>query len=127
MPPDWALASAHHLAVFTLAAILALELALTALDLDAPMVRRLSRIDAWYGVMAAVVLAAGIARVILGSKGSGYYVANAFFWTKMALFAAFGPISIAPTLRYAAWPRADPELTQLSGPTYHGSALAITR
>lgn len=109
---DWALASAHHLAIFALAAILAFELALTARDLDAATVLRLARIDTWYGVMAAVVLAVGIARVIFGLKGSAYYMANAFFWTKMALFAAVGLISIAPTLRYLVWrraARADPE------------------
>jgi putative membrane protein len=103
---DWALASAHHLAIFTLAAILAFELALTASELDGKAVLRLARIDAWYGVMAAVVLAAGAARVVFGAKGPEYYMVNAFFWTKMALFAAVGVISIAPTLRYLVWRRA---------------------
>ena len=108
---DWALASVHHLAIFTLAAILAFELALTAGELDAPAILRLARVDVWYGAMAAVVVAAGVARVIFGARGSAYYMANAFFWTKMALFAAVGVISIAPTLRYLAWRRgvrADP-------------------
>ena len=109
---DWALASVHHLAIFTLAAILAFELALTARDLDASAVLRLARVDAWYGVAAAVVLVVGIARVIFGLKGSAYYMANAFFWTKMGLFAAVGLVSVAPTLRYLVWrraARADPE------------------
>jgi putative membrane protein len=103
---DWALASAHHLAVFTLAAIIAFELALTAGDLDLPTIQRLTRIDAWFGVMAGVVVAAGVARVIFGLKGPDYYLVNSFFWTKMALFVVIGLISIAPTLRYLAWRRA---------------------
>jgi len=103
---DWALASVHHLAVFSLAAILAAELALTRRELDAGAVLRLARLDGWYGATAAAVLAAGVARVFLGLRGWEYYVDNAFFWTKMALFAAIGLTSIAPTRRYIAWRRA---------------------
>jgi len=103
---DWILASLHHLAVFTLAAILAFELALTAGALDSHAIARLSRIDAWYGAMAALALAAGIARVFLGAKGPGYYAANGLFWTKMALFAAIATLSALPTLRYIVWRRA---------------------
>ena len=103
---DWVLASAHHLAVFTLAAILAFELALTAGALDASTISRLARVDAWYGATAALVLGAGAARVFLGAKGPEYYGANSLFWTKMALFAAVGAISILPTMRYIVWRRA---------------------
>lgn len=103
---DWALASVHHLAILTLAAILAFELALTAGEIDARAIERLARVDAWYGAMAGLVLAAGLARVAFGLKGADYYVANAFFWTKMALFAAVAALSIAPTLRYLVWRRA---------------------
>ena len=67
---DWILASLHHLAIFTLAAILAFELALTASEVDARVISRLARVDAWYGAMAALALAAGVARVFLGAKGS---------------------------------------------------------
>ena len=62
-------------------------------------------------------MAAGVARVIFGARGSAYYMANAFFWTKMALFAAVGLISIAPTLRYLGWRRslrADPAFRPLA-------------
>src|SRR5271154_3053177 len=103
---DWALASAHHLAIFTLAAILAFELAVTANEIDARTIERLARIDAWYGVAAAVVLAAGAARVMFGAKGPQYYMANAFFWTKMGLFLLIGRMSVAPTMRYLVWRRA---------------------
>ncbi len=102
---DWALASLHHLAILTLAAILAFELALTASEVNARAIARLARVDAWYGATAALVLAAGLARVVLGLKGPGYYMANPFFWTKMALFAVIAAISVAPTLRYIVWRR----------------------
>jgi len=103
---DWMLASLHHLAILTLAAILAFELALTKENVDARAVSRLARVDAWYGIMAAVVLAAGIARVFLGAKGPEYYAANSLFWIKMGLFAIVGAISALPTLRYIVWSRA---------------------
>jgi putative membrane protein len=103
---DWTLASLHHLAVFGLAAILAFELALTAGEVDAPVIARLARVDAWYGAMAAVALAAGVVRVFLGARGPDYYEANGLFWIKMALFALVAAISTLPTLRYIVWRRA---------------------
>jgi putative membrane protein len=58
--------------------------------------------------MAALALAAGIARVFLGggAKGPQYYAANGLFWAKMALFAAIASLSVLPTLRYIVWRRA---------------------
>ena len=55
--------------------------------------------------MAAIALAAGLLRVFLGAKGVDYYIANTFFWAKMALFAAVGLISISPTFSYLVWRR----------------------
>ncbi len=106
MALDWGLASVHHLAIFTLAAILAFELALTTGELDGRTILRLTRVDAWYGAVAAIVLAAGLARVFLGEKGPEYYAANSLFWIKMALFACIAAISVLPTLRYIVWRRA---------------------
>jgi putative membrane protein len=102
---DWLLASFHHVAVFLLAAILSAELALTAGALDDRTVFRLARVDAWFGIMAAVALAAGLARLFFGAKGVHYYIANTFFWIKMALFLAVGVVSVAPTLSFIQWRR----------------------
>ncbi len=102
---DWLLACFHHLAVFSLAAILAAELALTASVLDDRIILRLARVDAWFGIMAAIALAAGLARVFFAAKGPDYYVANTFFWIKMALFVAVGVISVAPTFSFIVWRR----------------------
>src|ERR1700691_4499980 len=102
---DWTLASLHHLAVFTLAAVLAAELAILTLDIDAKGIGRLARVDAAYGLSAAIVVLVGVARVIWGAKGYEYYLANHIFWTKMALFLVVGLLSIRPTFRYLAWRR----------------------
>lgn len=105
MLTDWILACFHHIAVFSLASVLAAELALISLDLSAQSIRRLVAIDLWYGILAGLVIAFGAMRVIWGAKGYEYYVANHIFWTKMALFLAVGLLSIPPTLRYLAWGR----------------------
>lgn len=119
---DWALASLHHLAVFTLAAVLAAELAIVTLAVDAKLIGRLARIDAAYGATAGVVIIVGVARVIWGAKGYEYYMANHIFWTKMALFLIVGLLSIPPTIRYFQWGR------QLrADPQFRPAATAVAR
>ena len=102
---DWLLASFHHLAVFSLAAILSAEIFLTGGVIDDRTALRLARIDAWFGITAAIALAAGLLRLFLGAKGVDYYVANIFFWAKMALFAGIALLSVAPTYMYIVWRR----------------------
>ena len=102
---DWLLASLHHLAVFSLAAILSAEIFLTGGAIDDRMAMRLARVDAWFGIMAAVALAAGLARVFFAAKGASYYGSNMFFWLKMALFAGIALISVAPTYSFIVWRR----------------------
>lgn len=102
---DWALASLHHLAIFTLAATIAAELAILMGIIDAKAIVRLATIDAGYGAAATAVVIFGVARVIWGAKGYEYYLANHIFWTKMALFLIVGLLSIRPTFRYLAWRR----------------------
>ena len=70
---DWLLASFHHLAVFSLAAILSAEIFLTAGPIDDRLVLRIARVDAWFGLVAAIVVAAGVLRVFFGAKGYEYY------------------------------------------------------
>jgi putative membrane protein len=105
MLTDWILACLHHIAIFSLAATLAAELALISLDLSAQSIRRLATIDLWYGILAGLVIVFGVMRVIWGAKGYEYYLVNHVFWTKMALFLAVGLLSILPALRYLAWGR----------------------
>jgi putative membrane protein len=122
MALDWALASLHHLAIFSLAAIPAYEIAVTAGAVDAPAIARLANVDAWYGIMAAAVLAAGLARVFLGVKGAAYYGGNSLFWAKMAVFALVGALSVPPTLQYIVWRRA-----ARSDPQFRPPAAALAR
>ena len=102
---DWVLASLHHLAVFSLAAIIAAEFTLVRNEMNATTIARLSRIDLHYGITAGLVILFGVARVFFGAKGYQYYAANHVFWTKMLLFAIVGVLSISPTLKFLSWRR----------------------
>lgn len=96
---DALLATFHHLAAFTLVSILVAEWFMTAQP--APTERdmaRLRRLDLLYGVMAGLMLACGVARLVWGSQAWAYYAASPAFWAKMACFAAIGTLSIKPTL-----------------------------
>lgn len=102
---DFALAGLHHLLVFSLAGLLAVELAILRHGLSGAALQVLARIDGAYGGLAAAVLAVGVMRVIWGLKGWEYYAANHAFWAKMAAFALVGLLSIRPTTRIVAWRR----------------------
>lgn len=102
---DFVLASLHHLLAFSLVAIIAIELMLVRPGMDAATIRRLGRIDLGFGIAAGLMIVVGFARVFFGLKGSAYYLANWVFWTKMAVFALIGLLSIQPTLRIIAWRR----------------------
>lgn len=103
--PYFILAIAHHLAVFTLFGIFLAEVILLRPAMTAPEIARLSRIDGFYGLLSILVIAIGITRVVWGGKGADYYLANPFFWAKMAAFAAVGLLSIKPTMAFIAWGR----------------------
>jgi putative membrane protein len=96
----------HFAAAFALFAALAAELVLTRGTLDATAVRRLAAIDLMFGVAAMVVIAAGLMRVFYFEKGAGYYVHNAAFIAKLALFVVIGVMSAYPTRQFLSWRKA---------------------
>jgi putative membrane protein len=103
---DLSLAIGHHLLVFTLFGVLVAELVLVGAAMEPASVRRIARIDLWYGVVAGVILALGFARAIFAAKGWDYYQHNVFFWAKIATFALVGLLSVPPTLAYIRWRKA---------------------
>jgi len=100
---DFALAAIHHLLVFGLFAILAVEIVYARPGLDGATVRRLGRVDALYGAFATLVIVVGFARAIWGLKGWDYYVVNPLFWIKVGLFLAVGALSAVPTINFLRW------------------------
>ncbi len=97
------MASLHHLSAFTLVACLVYEFVAFRKSLTAGEVRRIQRVDLWYGISAGVLLVVGLLRVFFFEKGANFYGANPMFWTKMALFTIVGLLSIYPTIRYIRW------------------------
>ena len=99
-------AIAHHLLVFSLAGIIAAELALVRRGMSAADVRRVATADAFYGLLAVLILVVGFSRAAWGAKGWAYYAENPWFQAKMASFLAVGLLSIPPTVRFIRWRRA---------------------
>ena len=100
---DLLLAIAHHLLVFSLAAILAVELATIRPGLGGASLRRLGIVDLHYGLIAALILIVGFARVYMGVKGPEAYLGAWTFWAKIGAFALVGLLSAPPTLRILQW------------------------
>ena len=93
----------HHLAVFTLAATLAVEFVLTKEHLNVSLARKLVIADLIYGASAGAVLVIGLLRVFYFEKGATFYFSNIPFWIKLALFALIGILSIQPTKEFLSW------------------------
>ena len=105
MTTDAWLAIAHHVAVFSLLAVIAMEFGLLRPGLTSNDVARLGRVDAAYGGIAGVVLIVGIVRIAFGARDWDFYSSNPVFWLKMASFGVVGLLSIGPTRRYIRWRR----------------------
>jgi putative membrane protein len=102
---DLLLTIAHHLLVFALTAILAMEVSLVRPGLDAATLRRVGAADLAYGAVAGLILAVGFARVYWGAKGPEFFLSNPWFWAKIAAFVVVGLLSAPPTVRFLAWRR----------------------
>src|SRR5262245_16049502 len=103
MTTDLILAVLHHLGVFTIAGIIAAEWALVRPEMSTAKVQQVSRIDALYGIAAALVLLIGFARVYFGLKGPEFYLQNPVFWAKLGAFAVVGVLSVPSTLLFITW------------------------
>jgi putative membrane protein len=93
----------HHLAAFTLTAVLVYELVAFHKDLSLAEARRIQRMDILYGISAGFLLVVGLLRVFYFEKGAAFYAQNWFFWTKMLGFALAAAISAYPTIRFVSW------------------------
>jgi putative membrane protein len=100
------LATLHHLAAFTLAATLAVEVATFKPPLSAPQARRLQLTDTIFGVAAGVLLIVGLARATWFEKGPAYYWHDVYFLIKFGTFILAALFSIYPTITFLSWSRA---------------------
>jgi putative membrane protein len=106
---DLVLAIVHHLLVFSLAAVLAFEVAAVRPGMTRDALVGITQVDRWYGILAAAILVVGFARAIYAAKGWAYYSANVFFHAKLGTFLVVGLLSIVPTLAFIRWRKASRE------------------
>lgn len=97
------MATLHHILAFALTAALVYEFVAYRRGLTVAEARRIQRVDLVYGISAGLLIVVGLLRVFFFEKGPNFYLNNHVFWTKMALFAIIGLLSIYPTIRYIKW------------------------
>ena len=100
---DLILAILHRLLMFALLSLLVIEMMTVRPGVRAEGIRRASRLDIAYGIVAGLILAVGFARVFFGLKGPDFYLSNPFFWAKIAAFLAVALLSLPPTPRLLGW------------------------
>jgi putative membrane protein len=93
----------HHLGAFSLVSAVVAQFLLTKADIALSTARRLIAIDLAVGASAAVVLTAGVLRVLFFEKGLDFYLHNYAFLAKMGLFVAVGVMSAIPTRQFLSW------------------------
>ena len=98
------LAYLHLLAILTMVVFLSSEAALCrARWLNAAVIERLAKIDRIYAFAAVAVVATGVARTVLGIKGTAWYWTNPLLHIKLTLVIVIAVISIFPTLTFLRW------------------------
>jgi putative membrane protein len=103
---DLHLAIAHHILIFCIFGVVAAELSSVRPGMTVDGVRRIARIDTWYGILAGFIVVVGFSRALFAAKGWEYYLYNAFFWSKIGTFVVIGVLSVPPTVAFIRWRRA---------------------
>ena len=125
---DLLLAVLHHLGMFALFGMLAVELTLVRPGMTVGQVATAARVDRLYGLLAIFMIVIGFSRAIFAAKGWHYYSHNGFFWAKVAVFALVGALSARPTMQFIRWRRAshrpdDGEVARIRGALHAQAAL----
>jgi putative membrane protein len=116
---DLLLAIAHHVLIFAIFGIVFAEFMIVRPGISNAGAARVASIDLWYGFLAGAIVIIGFCRAIFAAKGWAYYSHNAFFWAKMAAFAAIGLLSVPPTVAFVRWRK--------SGSAPHDAAIRSAR
>jgi len=99
MLPEIFLKYLHFLCIFAIVASLAGEHLLLKKQMSRAEIKRLSILDAVYGIAALLLLAAGLTLWLGGvGKPATFYSNNWVFLLKIGLFSLLGLLSIYPTI-----------------------------
>jgi|SRR5687768_570434 len=87
----------HFLAMFAMFSLLTVQHMLLKGQVEGKLMKKISVLDAAYGVSALVVLLAGLGMWFWVGKPAGFYSQNWVFHTKLTLFVLVAIISFIPT------------------------------
>ncbi len=96
-------AYAHYLAILATAILIGAEALIYRKYLTQTYVKVLQRLDLYYLFAAIALILTGIGRIFASPQGWPFFAHNPIFWTKMALFATLGILSIWPTRHFVGW------------------------
>jgi putative membrane protein len=88
------------IAILVLAGALLIENMATARTINGEDARNLARVDAVYGLSAALVLLCGLTLWFWIGKPAAFYSGNPLFHLKVGLFVLIGLLSVYPTRFY---------------------------
>jgi putative membrane protein len=99
----------HFISIFAIVGALVSEHLLLKPELTRAELKRLSRIDAVYGIAAVLLLTAGLTLWFSGvGKPTVFYSKNWVFHLKIASFAIIGLLSIYPTVFFIKQSKGEP-------------------
>ncbi|HOX84338.1 MAG TPA: DUF2214 family protein [Chryseolinea sp.] len=100
----------HFVSIFAIVGSLVSEHLLLKKELTRAEIKRISTIDAVYGIAALTLLTAGMTLWLGGfGKPSVYYTKNSIFHTKITLFITVGLLSIYPTIFFIKNRKGNPD------------------
>ena len=88
----------HFIAVFAIVGAIVAEQFVIAPKMTRREIKTISKIDAFYGFGAILVLIAGLLLWFSVGKPASFYSRNWIFHTKLTMFVLLGLISIYPTI-----------------------------
>ena len=100
------LAAVHLTVILTLVVFLSSQAALCRMEwLNAAVVERLARLNVIYLIIAVLMIASGIARVVWGVKGPSWYLSQPLFHIKITLVVAMAVLCVWPSMAFRRWRR----------------------
>ncbi len=99
----------HFISIFAIIGAVAGEHLLLKPEMSRKEIKRMSQIDALYGVAAILLLAAGFTLWFGVGKPADYYSNNWAFLLKLGLFTVVGILSIYPTVYFMKQRKGDQE------------------
>lgn len=96
-------AALHHAAVLTLLVCTLVTIYQLRQPITVHSAQLLRSTDILNGIVATLVLVAGLVRVFYTEKGPGYYFGNGLFLAKLGFYGLASVLSLIPTLELRRW------------------------